>query len=919
MLLYSKVNLTWRSIVTTKPCHPRKWKTVKLLIFNCLDLNFNKSAKMISCKTNILFAENKFIQLKIMKKLLLLIILVLTAQTIIAQADAFITTWVTTTGFEKIYLSAQADAPNYTINWGDGFSNTYTATQAPSHTYINSGEHTVSFTGTFPHLTLIEQTKLKAVQQWGTQKWTSMANMFQYCNTINSFPNHVPDLSLCTDMSYMFSGAIAFNQPIESWNVSKVTNMSGMFSYTNYFNQPIGSWNVSNVTNMSNMFSGAIAFNQPIGSWNVSKVTNMSGMFGGNDIGIAFNQPIGLWNVSKVTNMSNMFSFARSFNQPIGAWNVSSVKNMGQMFQNATSFNQPIDSWNVSQVTDMFNMFAHSSSFNQSLESWNVSNVINMSWMFGSQLKDTPFNQDIGSWNISNVANMSGMFYGAKLSTANYDATLIGWSTRAANGGVKQGVSFDGGSSNYCNGLDARNYLINTFGWQITDGGANCTSYYQQDAFITTWVTATANETLNLPAQPDAPLYTIDWGDGSATNTYTAVQAPSHKYLTAGDHTLTLFGNFPHLIFQGQSKLKAVQQWGTQKWTSMAMMFQSCANLNSFPTQLPDLTLCTNMSYMFNGATAFNQDISAWNVSQVTNMSGMFSSASTFNQPIGSWNVSKVIDMSWMFWYATSFNQPIGSWNESNVTNMSGMFGGATAFNQPIGSWNVSNVTNMSYMFGGDGGTSAFNQNISTWNVSKVTNMTGMFRSATTFNQNIESWNVGQVTNMSAMFASATSFNQNIGSWDVNKVIDMSWMFTFSNFNQNIGFWNVSNVTTMDWMFQGSKLSTANYDATLIGWASKGINGGVLKQGVSFSGGASNYCNGLGARNFLTNTYGWIITDGGANCTSYYQKDAFITTWVTTTANETLTLPTQPDAPLYTIDWGEIGRASCRERVSSPV
>ena len=69
----------------------------------------------------------------------------------------------------------------------------------------------------------------------------------------------------------------------------------------------------------------------------------------------------------------------------------------------------------------------------------------------------------------------------------------------------------------------------------------------QADAFITTWVTATANETLNLPAQPNAPLYTIDWGDGSATNTYTAVQAPSHKYLTAGDHTLTIFGNFKSL------------------------------------------------------------------------------------------------------------------------------------------------------------------------------------------------------------------------------------------------------------------------------------------------------------------------------------------------------------------------------------
>jgi surface protein len=189
-----------------------------------------------------------------MKKILLLMVLALTAQTIKAQADAFITTWVTTTDFETLTLAAQADAPNYTINWGDGFTNTYTATQVPSHTYFNSGEHTISFTGTFPHLTFGGQTKLKAVQQWGTQKWTSMANMFESCATFNSFPGQAPDLSLCTSMSYIFFGATDFNQPIGSWDVSKVTNMSGMLLLASSFNQPLGSWDMSQVTDMSYMF-----------------------------------------------------------------------------------------------------------------------------------------------------------------------------------------------------------------------------------------------------------------------------------------------------------------------------------------------------------------------------------------------------------------------------------------------------------------------------------------------------------------------------------------------------------------------------------------------------------------------------------------------------------------------------------------
>ena len=45
---------------------------------------------------------------------------------------------------------------------------------------------------------------------------------------------------------------------------------------------------------------------------------------------------------------------------------------------------------------------------------------------------------------------------------------------------------------------------------------------------------------------------------------------------------------------------------------------------------------------MFQGATAFNQDISGWNVSEVTNMSSMFQDASAFNQDISGWDISKV-------------------------------------------------------------------------------------------------------------------------------------------------------------------------------------------------------------------------------------------------------------------------------------
>jgi surface protein len=126
-------------------------------------------------------------------------------------------------------------------------------------------------------------------------------------------------------------------------------------------------------------------------------------------------------------------------------------------------------------------------------------------------------------------------------------------------------------------------------------------------------------------------------------------------------------------------------------------------------------------------------------------------------------------------------------------------------------------VTNMEFMFNQ---ASAFNQDISDWDVSSVTNMSNMFRSASAFNQDISDWDVSSVTNMSGMFRSASAFNRDISGWDTSKVTNMSFMFTgASAFNQDIGGWNTSSVTNMNEMLDGSGLSVACYDATLIGWA----------------------------------------------------------------------------------------------------
>lgn len=168
---------------------------------------------------------------------------------------------------------------------------------------------------------------LKSIDSWGDISWKSMFAFAADCERLEIIPDEVPDLSHVKNMSYMFSGAESFNQPLENWDVS-------------------------NVTDMSMMFSDADSFNQPLEKWNVSKVTDMSGMFWGAD---SFNQPLEKWDVSKVTNMSRMFSWASSFNQPLEKWNVSNVTNMSEMFRGASKFSYYPKSWVVPEKSeDMF-------------------------------------------------------------------------------------------------------------------------------------------------------------------------------------------------------------------------------------------------------------------------------------------------------------------------------------------------------------------------------------------------------------------------------------------------------------------------------------------------------------------------------------------------------------------------------------
>ena len=100
-------------------------------------------------------------------------------------------------------------------------------------------------------------------------------------------------------------------------------------------------------------------------------------------------------------------------------------------------------------------------------------------------------------------------------------------------------------------------------------------------------------------------------------------------------------------MFRNTNSFNSPLRWNTSGWTDTALMFLK--------------------------AYAFNQPLD-WDMSKVTFLNGMFSYATSFNQPLG--HVSSVVSMTRMFQGASSFSQDLSAWDVSSVTDFTDMFAG---------------------------------------------------------------------------------------------------------------------------------------------------------------------------------------------------------------------------------------------------
>lgn len=261
----------------------------------------------------------------------------------------------------------------------------------------------------------------------------------------------------------------------------------------------------------------------------------------------------------------------------------------------------------------------------------------------------------------------------------------------------------------------------------------------------------------------------------------------------------TLDGEYDKVAFSGNLCLTEVNQWQGAYVKNAYVTFQNTKNLRiieDVPTQI------TDMRSMLAGS-GFNGDVSGWKTSKVTDMTGMFAGASNFEgKGIENFDMGNVINAGTMFQNATAFNGDVSDWNVEKLRAANGMFTGASSFEgKGMETWETKSLAVMTSMFSS---TAKFDGDLGSWDVSKVTDFTNTFSGAKAYRGvGIERWDVSSVTTMNSMFKGASSFNGEIGAWG-DKVAKNRNMFTMlqnaSKFNQDLSGWMLcKGVQTPSW------------------------------------------------------------------------------------------------------------------------
>ena len=721
------------------------------------------------------------------------------------------------------------------------------------------------------------------VSGFDTSNVTSMAGMFHNCSGLTSLNLTNFDTSKVTDMRDMFyscSGLTSLD--VSKFNTSKVTNMAWMFSYCSKLTSlDVSGFDTSKVTNMSFMFYYCSNLTSlDVSRFDTSKVTNMAWMFQ-NCSGLT-SLDLTNFDTLNVTNMQNMFLNCKSLTSlDVSSFNTSNTQKMISMFSNCQSLTSlNVSNFDTSSVDNMGSMFSGCTNLKSILLSEKFIVYTGTTNMFSNCSKLTA----VITTSSTPVENQ---FKGLLPSTATlyvpngseeaYKATLSGDTTLSqikpiiepvgeTNMTLKLGEEYteqgctvagfteadskyytcygyalakDGTVDTSKEGTYTVKYSLTKDGAETSSGVRNVDVVDKSKYMITEWnVSGDAGLTITLPVSGTGLNITVDWGDGSATETITT-EYPTHTYATAGVYEIAVAGNCPEwgkisyqefVTFGETSRnytyakyLTNVIQLGELNATKY--IFAKCENLTSFKGEKlvsPNTFANVNtMGYMFWGCANLKEiDLTNFDVQNVTDMNRMFSGChSLVELDLTSLDTSKVTTMYETFGYCKNLeNLNISNLKTNLVKDMAYMFAGCVKLKTlDFSSFDTSNVTNMAWMFGNCANLEKLD--LRSFNTSKVINMSLMFNNCGAKTIDVSTFDTSNVESMYCMFQLTKVKQIDLSSFKTPNLKSMAGMFAWSSFESlDLSSFDTSNVTNMRETFLNcGKLGTldlSSFDTT---------------------------------------------------------------------------------------------------------
>lgn len=434
------------------------------------------------------------------------------------------------------------------------------------------------------------------------------------------------------------------------------------------------------------------------------------------------------------------------------------------------------------KFTDTYNFgywfFGTTSMTSIDVSNWDISSMTSLRRMFSTTGLTSI---DISSWDTSNIENMEGLFNNSESLAAITGIENLNLTSLTNAGGLLE----------------------------------RCTSYVT-GAFDFSWF-APPNVVItnSLFANTEATSIDMSGGFASANASFMFSNCTELVSINATNLDLSNATNTTRM-FSDCSNLTTItghEDWVISSSTNANYMFTECAaltTLNSAGWTFGSLVSAYAMFY--NASSLANIDVSAWDMSTCTSVGFMFGgnrNMSFTNLDLSNWTISPVSfgadtlnAMSWMFSYCINLTAvDLSGFNTSGVLQLNGLFYNCRSIGAiDVTGLDTSNVVSMeSAFYNLDGGTYGKNMvGIEAWDTSSVTNFEETFQNAKAWNPNIENWDTSSATNMRRMLYDCDSFNRNISAWDINQVTNLS-----------------------DFLQVATGMSTANYDALLIGWAAR--------------------------------------------------------------------------------------------------